>query len=255
MTLAELKQNIQTANFGGIKALTNKQLELYQQRAFEYIVEFCEPINLVVSYNDGDIYKILDDGWFLKKPTIAKSDSEYIDIDSRLDMAFVDSIISFISSDPRERIEYEQRAYQKALEYAIVIEKVGYFEAKRIYEFEDFIVGVNYDCESRFYKVDTFIVELILKCILKKECKKDLLHIHNLFLKQYEKYISGVVDPRKREKLQAVDREVYKKLMCDGELVNKYEFEDLKRVTTLFCEFNENQLSIFAKDVDRDTER
>ena len=94
MTLAALKKKIETANLQGMSQLSNEQLEVYQAMAFDWMLQLCEPVNLVVPYQDENIYETLSDGWFMKRPIIALNDEDHIDIDERLDMAFVYIIVS-----------------------------------------------------------------------------------------------------------------------------------------------------------------
>lgn len=240
MTLTQLKQKIEIANLQGMAALSNYKLEVYQQMAFDWMLNLCEPLNLLVAYKDSNIYRAVGDEWFLKKPIIAKNDDEYIDIDERLEMAFVYIIISFlaVSNGGEKRFE----ASRLVLEYAININEMGYSKAKRVYEQESFLTAVKFDCYGKFYEVSEDFVKLIIDCILCNGVCMDASE--NLQLEKYKSYLVGVVLPLDKERLVAVDNAVFKYLMKDIELVVKHSEDELNAVTTRFeelCKVGEGQ--------------
>ncbi len=232
MTLAQLKKRIVTANLQGTAGLSNEQLETYQVMGFDWLLKLCEPLNLLVPYQDNNIYRSVGEGWYLKNPTIAKEDEQYIDIDERLDMAFVYIIISFLAITNGGEKRFE--ASRLVLEYSINVNEMGYFKAKKIYEQESFIEAVKFDCYGKFYEVSERFVELVIDCILcNGVCMRADEHTQ---LEKYKSYLNGVVLPLDKEKLKAVDMAVYNYLMSNMELIAKYSSDELNYVTTMFNE-------------------
>ena len=233
MTLAQLKFNIESANLQGMAPLSTAQLEVYQQMAFDWICKLCEPLNLLIGYQDTGIYRSLGDGWFLKKPIIAQSDDEYIDIDDRLDLAFIYIIIHFIGVNDNAIIKRNE-ASRLALEYSIDINELGYSKAKRVYEQESFITVVKFDCFGKFYEVCEDFVKTVIDCILcKGVCMRADEHKQ---LEKYKTYLNGVVNPNNREKMRAIDNAVFVYLMSDVKRFSSYSAEELGSVTTRFEE-------------------
>ena len=61
MTLAQLKKRIQITNMQGMAELSNEKLETYQVMAFDWLLKLCEPLNLLVQYQDSNIYRVVED--------------------------------------------------------------------------------------------------------------------------------------------------------------------------------------------------
>jgi len=235
MTLAQLKNMIPTINPQGVSValLTNEKLEVYQQMAFDWILKLCEPLNLVVGYRDTNIYRSIGDGWFLKKPTIATEDEHFIDIDSRLDMAFVYIVVHFLGHND-VAVMKRNEAYRIVLEYAVNVNEMGYRRAKEVYEQNSFITKVKFDCYGKFYEVDEDFVKLIIDCLL---CNGACMRAdENHQLELYKQYLLGIVSPLDRERLRAVDESIFRYLMKNIDLVVQYSEEELGSVTTYFEE-------------------
>lgn len=233
MTLAQLKNKIKASNLQGMSELSNEQLETYQSMAFDWICKLCEPLNLVIGYQDTGIYRSLGDGWFLKKPVIAKSDDEYIDIDDRLEMAFVYIVVHFIGVNDNAMMKRSE-ASRLVLEYSIDVNELGYSKAKEVYEQESFIQAVKFDCYGKFYEVRERFVKLVVDCILcNGVCMRADEHTQ---LEKYKNYLNGVVLPLDREKLKAVDTAVFNYFINDMNELVKYSEEELNSVTTRFIE-------------------
>jgi hypothetical protein len=241
MTLAELKADMRSIHPGGRYMADDGMLKVHQKRAFSKLFEWCEPLNLLIAYDDRDIAKIVDSVWRLKKPLIAESLEAYIDIDERLDTAFTYLMISLLitgngAESKRDKAEFEEMAYREALEYAISVQTVGYDNAKRVYEQESFIEGVEFDCLGRVYLVSRAFVDKVIDCIL---CGRQCLSSAEAKqLELYKKYIAKEVRAVDKEKLSAVDKAVFHRLVNDPERLAKYSNEDLAKCSTLFCEFS-----------------
>jgi len=245
MTLAQLKFKIASANLQGMYPLDNDKLEVYQQMAFDWLCKLCEPLNLVVGYQDSSLYRSLGDGWFLKKPVIAQEDDEYIDIDDRLDLAFTYIIIYFIGVNDNAMMKRNE-ASRLALEYATDVNELGYSKAKEVYEHKSFINGVKFDCFGKFYDVDERFVKMVIDCIL---CNGACVQGYEYsYIQKYKDYLNGVVKPLDREKMKAVDSAVFLYLMKNMDLIREYSEEALSSVTTRFDEL----CKIGSDDVDRD---
>ena len=67
-------------------------------------------------------------------------------------------------------------------------------------------------------------------------------------LELYKSYIDGTVRAGDKEKLLAVDKAVFYRLMNDVEKLTKYSSEDLANCSTLFCEFSKIDQSLYAKE-------
>ena len=251
MTLLSLKKAIKEIHIGGRFVADDAKLEMQQQRAFNKLFSWCEPLNLLIPFDDRDVFKIVDSVWRLKKPLIAKFDSHYIDIDERLDMAFTYIMISLMitgngAESKMDKAEYEEMAYREALEYAVGIEHVGYDNAKRVYEQESFIEGVEFDCLGRVYLVSSEFVTKVIDCIL---CGRQCLNsAESKQLEIYKAYIAGTVRAVDKEKLLAVDKAVFHRLMNDEEKILKYDSKDLALCTTLFCEFSKIDQGVVHSD-------
>lgn len=246
LTLAQLAERLTIVNLQGMAKLDNAKLEVYQAMAFDWMLKLCEPLNLLVPYQDNNIARTLEDGWFLKKPTIAKTDEEYIDIDERLEMAFIYIIVSFLAVKNGGEKRFE--ASRLVLEYAVETNELGYSKAKEIYEQNSFITKVKYDCLGKFYEVDEDFVKLVIDCIL---CYGVCMRADEATqLEKYKSYLKGVVLPLDREKLFAVDVAVFKYLMQHEELITKYSEDELNSVTTLFTSLCDEEQSEEVRAVD-----
>lgn len=225
----------------GGRAPASLDFTTLQSRAFLELTKYCEPLNLLIAYDDRDILKIVDSVWRLKKPLIAENDTNYIDIDERLDRAFVYMCIALsITGNGKEskidRAEFDAMAYRECLDYAVSIGTVGYDTAKRVYEQESFVTGVEFDCLGRIYKVSSSFVDLVIDCIL---CGRRCMYsAESKQLELYKDYIAGTVRAADKERLMAVDKAVFHRLMNDPEKLMKYSADDLAQATTLFCEFS-----------------
>ena len=242
MTLKQLKEQIGAINPQGMYPLTNEKLKTYQQMAFDWLLKLCEPLNLLVPYQDQNVYRAVDDGWFLLKPTIATEDEHFIDIDERLDLAFSYIIVHFIGMNDIAMIKRSE-AYRLVLEYANNVNELGYSKAKEVYEQESFITTVKFDCFGKFYDVKSSFVKMVVDCIL---CNSVCMRAdENKQLEKYKLYLTGVVTPLDKERLKAVDTAVFNYLMTDMELIAKYSEEQLNSVTTRFnelCKFSEGEV-------------
>lgn len=233
MTLALLKTSIQAVNLQGFAPLKNEQLEVYQQMAFDWICKLCEPLNLLISYRDTAIYRPVGDGWYLKKPMIAKNDDEYIDIDERLNMAFIYIIVHFIGSNENSMMKRSE-ASSLILAYSITVSEMGYTKAKQVYEQESFITNVKFDCFGKYYEVCPEFIKTAISCII--ECKACMRVEEAKQIEKYKQYLNGVVLPLDREKLVALDSAIFTYLMKNIELISKYSEEQLNSVSTRFIE-------------------
>jgi len=231
MTLAQLKFNIQTANMQGMAPLSNGKLEVYQQMAFDWILKLCEPLNLLISYRDKDIYRAVDDNWYLKRPVIAKGDDEYIDIDSRLDLPFTYIIIHFLGMNEVARMKRGE-AYRLVVEYSNNVSELGYSKAKRLYAQESYITAVNFDRHGKFYWVDENFVKLVVDVLLcHNRCMDSSMYTQ---ITKYKLYLTGIVDAQNRESMRAVDSAVFEYLLKNPKYFNDYDAEALNNITTLF---------------------
>jgi len=233
MTLGQLKEQIGAINPQGMYPLTTEKLKVYQQMAFDWLLKLCEPLNLLVPYQDQNIYREVGEGWFLLKPTIAIQDEHIIDIDERLDLAFSYIVVHFIGMNDVSVMKRGE-AYRLVLEYATDVNELGYSKAKEIYEQESFITNVKFDCYGKFYEVKSSFVEKVIDCIL---CNNVCMNANdNKQLEKYKLYLTGVVSPLDKERLKAVDTAVFNYLMNNMELIEKYSEEELNSVTTRFNE-------------------
>jgi len=241
MKLSDLLSEVQTIHPGGAYGATMAKAQVHQRRAFKMLFQWCEPLNLLVAYNDREIERIVDNVWRLKSPRIAVGESEYIDIDERLKDAFIYAYIALTitgngAESKRDRAEYEEMAYREALEYAVSVQTVGYDNAKRVYEQESFITGVSFDCLGRVYHVSSAFVDLVIDCIL---CGRQCMgSAEAAQLERYKAYIDGTVRAADKEKLIALDKAVFHRLMNDPQKLTKYSNDDLAKCSTLFCEFS-----------------
>ena len=232
MTLSELRTEVEFANLQGMSALSNGKLEVYQNMAFNWLFSLCEPINLVVPYSDTNIYKKLNAGWFLKKPTIAKFDDDIIDLDERLNMAFVYIIVSFLAINSGGEKRFE--ASRLVLDYSISIDEMGYSKAKEVYEESSFITAVKFDCFGKYYQIEDGFIEKVIDCIL---CNGACMRVDEYKqLEKYKMYLKGDVAPLDKEKMLALDNGVFIYLMEHLEIVRKHNEEELNSVTTRFEE-------------------
>jgi len=239
MTLAGLKSKAEAVKIGGRKIPDNAMLETYQEMAFDYITQLCSPLNLTISYQDSDIARFVeedDEGveWFLKKPVIAKADGDYIDIDSRLDMAFVYAMVSFLATDG-DKVLLDQKAERACVEYACNVLGMGLSKAKEVYEEESFITGVRFDCVGKVYEVESAFIDLIFDCLL---CGQTCMNAAEAkVLDMYRKYLEGEsVRPVDLGRLRAVDIAVFDHVLSSPEILENYSAEQLNKVTSVFCE-------------------
>lgn len=241
MTLGTLLGEVQTIHPGGAFGADETKAQVHQRRVFGMLFQWCEPLNLLVAYNDRDIEKIVDGVWRLKKPRIATATGEHIDIDERLNNAFIYAYISATitgngAESKRDKAEFEEMAYREALEYAVSVQTVGYDNAKRVYEQESFITGVYFDCVGRVYEVSRAFVDLVIDCIL---CGRRCMNSAEAAqLERYREYIEGTVRAADKEKLIALDKAVFHRLMNDPEKLAAHAADELAQASTLFCEFS-----------------
>ena len=239
MTLAQLKEKADALKIGGRVLPSDVHLEYFQEMVFENIVQLCDPLNLAIPYQDSDIYRpINEDGaveWFLRKPRIAKVDADYIDIDSRLELAFVYFLIASLAND-KDKVLFEHRADRVCVEYAVHVLEMGLPKAKEVYEMESFITAVRFDCVGRKYSVDVSFIKLVIDCLLcnlvcMTASKKKQLSL-------YSSYLNAVsVSPLDLENLRALDGAVFLYLLDNMAEYAVYSALELANVTTLSCEF------------------
>jgi len=240
MTLAELREKANGIKIGGRVLPTD--LSVFQDAVFNSITQLCTPLNLLIPYEDRDILAFVGEDrecqsvkWYLKKPIIAKSDSEYIDIDSRLDMAFVYLLAAFVAVDS-DRVRFEQLAERICVEYACSVDAMGFAKAKEVYCLESFVTAVRFDCVGRYYVIDSDFIELVVSCLLCGNACGDAASFERLEL--YKRYLDGEsVRPTELQNLQALDRGVFLYIMNNLEEFSKYSAEQLSKITTLSCEF------------------
>ena len=217
------------------------QMATHQRRAFSKLFAWCEPLNLLIAYDDRDIAKIVDSVWRLKKPMIGETEESYIDIDERLELAFIYIMISLmITGNGKEskidKAEFEEMAYREALEYQVGVMTVGIDNAKRVYEQESYVTGVSFDCLGRVYEVSSEFVDLVIDCIL---CGRQCMNAsESSQLELYKRYIAGEVRPVDKEKLLAVDKAVFKRIINDEAKIKAYDSDKLNEVSTLFCAYS-----------------
>jgi len=240
MTLAELRDRIEVVNMQGMSPLNNEKLVVFQAMAFDWMLKLCEPLNLLVPYRDNNIYRFVEEGWYLKEPTLAREDDDIIDIDERLEMAFVYIIVSMlaIKSGGEKRFE----ASRLVLEYSINVNEMGYSKAKQVYEKESFLTAVKFDCYGKFYEVSEDFVKLVIDCIL---CNGVCMRADEIVqLDLYKQYLNGTVLPLNKERLIAVDSAVFNYFMQNMDEMMKYSDEQLSSVTTRFeelCKLGEGE--------------
>lgn len=240
MTLAELRSKADSIKIGGRVLPAN--LSVFQEAIFATITQLCSPLNLLIPYRDKDLLTFVGEDdeckntkWYLRKPIIAKEDSEYIDIDSRLDMAFVYLLAAYVAADS-DRVRFEQLAERICVEYACSVDAMGFAKAKEVYGLESFITDVRFDCVGRFYIVDADFVKLVIDCLLCGNVCMDAAKYERLQL--YKQYLAGEsIRPIEIPNLQALDRAVFLYIMNNLEAFSAYSASDLSRVTTLSCEF------------------
>jgi len=239
MTLAQLKVRADALKIGGRVLPSNDKLEAFQTMVFDNIIQLCDPLNLAIPYQDSDIYRpINEDGdveWFLKKPRIAEGDADYIDIDSRLETAFVYYLIALVAND-EDKVVFERRADRMCVEYAVSVLKMGLPKAKEVYEEESFVTSVHFDCVGRVYQVDASFVDLVMSCLL---CGQTcMVASQRKQLDLYKSYLEGEPSrPADLSALRALDRAVFLYLLDHIELVDVHGTEKLNTITTLSCEF------------------
>ena len=239
MTLSQLKEQADALKIGGRVLPANSNLEAFQAMIFENILQLCDPLNLAIPYQDSEIYRpINEDGdveWFLKKPRIAKENADYIDIDSRLDMAFVYYLLAFVANDD-DKVIFEHRADRVCVEYAISVLQMGLSKSKEVYEEENFITAVHFDCVGKMYVVDESFIELIINCLLCENVCFDPAQKKQLDL--YSGYLNGEpVRPSDLEDLRAIDATVFFYVLNHVELIEVHGVDTLNSITTLSCEF------------------
>lgn len=239
MTLAELRTQVDDVKIGGRVPLDNAKLQAYQTMAFDTLTQLCYPLNLAIPYQDKDIYRFIEnvDGveWFLKKPRIASEDADFVDIDSRLEMALVYLIAAFMAAD-EYRAAFELRAERICVNYACEVLKMGWPKAKEVYEQESFLTGVRFDCLGQVYQVSLSFVQSVIGCLL---CGSVCLNAASKKqLDLYKGYLAGdPVRPVDLETFRAIDIAVFMYLTDNMADYTDYSAEELSTVTTLFCEF------------------
>lgn len=241
MTLAELKAKAEAVKIGGRLPLDNAKMPVYQEMVFDFVTQLCAPLNLAIPYQDRDIYRFIEEDeagveWFVKQPRIALDDADYIDIDSRLDMAFVYALAAFMAADA-DRVLLEQKAERICVEYACASLKMGLPKAKEVYEQERFVQAVQFDCVGRVYTVDAVFVDTVIACLLCGNVCMNAAQARQL--DAYRRYLADTasVQPVEMEALRALDAAVFTYLVNHAEKFAAYGDTALSRVTTLYCEF------------------
>ena len=240
MTLAELRDRANSIKIGG--RVLPADLSVFQEAIFATITQLCTPLNLLIPYRDREILTFVGEDdeckntkWYLRKPTVAKEDSEYIDIDSRLDMAFVYLLAAYVAADS-DRVRFEQLAERICVEYACSVDAMGFAKAKEVYGLESFITDVRFDCVGRFYIIDEDFVKLVIDCLLCNGVCMDFAMYDRLEL--YKTYLAGgSIKPMDFDSVRAIDIAVFLYIMNNLEEYKAYSAEQLSRVTTLSCEF------------------
>lgn len=237
MTLSELKLKADALKIGGRVLPDNSKFKVVQDFAFDNILQICDPLNLAIPYRDNNILRPVDniDEWYLRAPNIAKEDGDYIDIDSRLDMAFVYYVAAFFAND-EEKVVFEHRANRACLEYACSVLDMGLPKAKEVYELESFVTNVRFDCVGKMYIIDEDFVKLVIECLL---CNGVCMNsAENKRLEFYKIYLAGgSIKPVDFDSVRAIDIAVFLYIMNNLEEYKAYSAEQLSRVTTLSCEF------------------
>jgi hypothetical protein len=238
MTLAELKSKADKVKLSGRVVPDNLTMVVYQEMVFDKITQLCEPLNLAIPYQDSNIYRHIeyDDigtEWLLKKPTIANNDGDYIDIDSRLELAFIYYTASLFAVD-KDRAELEYRADRICYEYSAEVLRMGFPRAKEVYEMESFIDSVWFDCVGRRYGVESSFITTLIDCML---CGNVCHNAHTAKqINLYKSYIAGEsINPLYIEQMRAIDREVFNTILNDQTMFTKYTPAQLSSVTTLWC--------------------
>ncbi len=239
MTLVQLKEEANALKIGGRVLPSNMHLEVFQKMVFDNIIQLCDPLNLAIPYQDSDIYRpINEDGdveWFLKKPRIAEEDADYIDIDSRLETAFVYYLIAFLAADD-DRVLFERRADRMCVEYACDVLEMGLPKAKEVYEQENFVTAVRFDCVGRVYEVSRAFVDVVISCLLCGNVCMNAAQKKQLDL--YKSYLDAEpVRPMDLESLRALDAAVFLHVMENMELYAAYTVDQICNITTLSSEF------------------
>lgn len=257
MTLAELITQVEAVKIGGRLPLTADKRALYQSMAFDAVTQLCYPLNLSIPYQDKDIYRYIDaiDGveWFLKKPRIAQNDTDFIDIDSRLDLALVYQFAAYMAAD-NDRAVLELRAERICVEYACEVLKMGLSKSKEVYEQESFLSGVRFDCLGQVYTVQYSFIRAVIDCLL---CGSVCLNAaEKKQLDIYKGYLDGEpVPPVDLDSFRAIDIAVFMEISNHIEDYGDYTTEQLSTVTTLFCEFdkiyNDEAVEDWITEMDR----
>ena len=237
MTLGELKQKADALKIGGRVLPENAKLEVVQEFAYDNILQICDPLNLAIPYRDNDIRRPVDnvEEWYIREPLIAKEDEDYIDIDSRLDMAFLYYFVAFFAND-EEKGMFEYRANRACLEYACSVLDMGLPKAKEVYELESFVTNVRFDCIGKMYIVDEDFVKLVIDCLL---CNGVCMNsAENKRLELYKSYLNEAsIKPALFASVRAIDIAVFLYIMNHIEEYKAYSATQLSKVTTLSCEF------------------
>lgn len=240
MTLAQLKTKSEALKIGGRVLPSDEALEAYQEMIFDHVFQLCDPLNLAIPYADSDVYRAIhEDGdveWFLKKPRIATVDADYIDIDSRLDMAFVYYLTAFVAND-KEKLMFEQKADRVCVEYACHVVNMGLPRAKEIYMQESFITAVHFDCMGRYYSVDDAFIDVVFDCLLEGDSKNSTMNASYAGqLDKYKAYLAGeAVKPVDLDAMRAVDATVYLRILNNYEDFAIYDAAALSKITTIYA--------------------
>ena len=256
MTLAQLKEQADALKIGGRVLPDNLKLEAFQSMIFDDIIQLCDPLNLAIPYRDSNIIRpINEDGnyeWFLKKPRVATLDTDYIDIDSRLDMAFVYYLLAFVANDD-DRVIFELRADRVCIEYACNVLRMGLSKSKEVYEEESFLTSVRFDCVGRMYYVDETFVDLVISCLL---CGNPcMVSAQKKQLELYKTYLTGAsMCPTDVEALRALDTAIFMYLFNNMGEFTSYSVDELAGITTLTCELEKlgrgEEVEDWVKEID-----
>ena len=187
MNLEELRAAVEAVKIGG--RVVPADLSVLQQFAYEEIMQLCYPLNLLIPYRDSSLARFAGfrDGkeWFLRSAVIARNNSDFIDIDERLEFAFVNLIAAAIATDA-DRVLLEQRAERICLEYACDVEKIGFAKAKELYEQESYIDGVSFSSIGKVYTIDAKFIEAVVHSLLCGVVEMSANGLHSLEL--YKRY-------------------------------------------------------------------
>jgi len=252
LTLLDLKTKALALNKTGRVMPSDEEMVAYQEMVWERILSSCTPLNLALPYNDSGICRVdvLEDcrQWYVKAPVIAKKDTEYIDIDSRLKEAFVFYFIAYLSLQAKDnnRLEWERRAERVCIDYACDVANMGIAKAKMVYEQYGGITGVSFNCQGARYKIEQSLIDVIVDCMLCGNVCTNAgqfkqLERYKAYLAYQTKVNAGEVAvfdmlPSYFSSLRALDIGLLFYLMDHMELVDEHGIDAINNITTLSCE-------------------